>query len=276
VFILAAACSSGDDTGAMGSMTTGPFGTNGESDASGTTGATTGATGATGATRQTPAEETDPFLRSDPPPEGVPDGIFKSTPNLRCGAHLEAGGVAEPFTAELGQLVLVCVSGFTAGETVAVEATGPDGSTSSEDVSVSSGSGIWSVYHFPNEELGAYNFIVTQPTLPSASGRYTLVPAPTPRAVALVDEGPAGTTFLVALAGYTGSVSLYLYSTSVGEDHWSYRATLPPAMVSGTYTVVELPSFPGDPPGLFGVTTDPASVCPNGSLPPCATFEITA
>jgi hypothetical protein len=60
-------------------MATGSFATNGSSAASGTTGGATGATGAitgatgaiTGATGETPAEETDPILQSDPPPEGV-------------------------------------------------------------------------------------------------------------------------------------------------------------------------------------------------------------
>ncbi len=226
-------------------------------------------------TLEPPGSGTDPFSSPEPAPDGIPGGLFKSSPDVSCPGSLGPGEQADPFSVEAGHVHLVCFSGFDPAQTtIELSVARPDGTTSTASVSNDSGSAIWLVQPVPGDLKGDFSFSASQANIAPATGDFSVVTATTPAVVSLVGSGPPGTTFQIGLAGFTGSVPVYLYSTSPGDSMWNFFAALPQTEVDEEgEAIIDVPSSSSDAPGLYGVTTDPPAVC--FSSPPCATLEIT-
>jgi hypothetical protein len=209
----------------------------------------------------------------------VPDGLFKSTPNIPCQQGFRPGESVPPFTVEIGGAEFVCFAGFDPDQgTAVVTIASPNGSRDVEISTSSQGSGRWFVAPVHGDPRGDHTFSVTQPNMAQITGAFTVVAATVPRVVSLTGNGGAGTTFRIGLAGFEGEVALYLYKTQPTENQWKFLATLPTVRIgSDGETVFELKSQAGDPAAQYGITTDPPAQCniTQSLTPPCATFQIT-
>jgi hypothetical protein len=177
---------------------------------------------------------------------------------------------------EIFSYLQICFEGFDASSKLTVSETEPTGETRSVDLGTFEGKATWLITPMPGDAVGRYSFAASQPGGSEATGRYTIAAATGPRATALDPEGPPGTTFRVELAGFVGSVNLYLYRYESAVNKWLFKASLGSVSIGDEGRItVEIPSVPGDPSGLYRVYTVPAAPCDQFESPPCATFEIT-
>ena len=148
---------------------------------------------------------------------------------------------------EIASSTTYCFLHFSSTQTfITVTLSEPDGRRPVEEVPTDQGSGSWTFVPVPGQPRGTYTFTAAQAGVASVTGRFVVVAASQPTTVPITSAGPPGTVFRVALEGFTGSVSLYLYSWN--GMNGSFQTTLPPVDVDANGEgIVDLKSQSDDP-----------------------------
>jgi hypothetical protein len=217
------------------------------------------------------AETKDPFKSHTPAPsQAPPGGLFQSSlQDQVCSGEggIQPGARDISFVVEIGDTALKCFNRFSVTQTsVTITVVSPDGRSRTQAVQTDGGSAAWLVTPLPGDPRGNYSFTAIQSGEPSVTGQFVVIASTTPRVVAMVEglsleEGPPGTTFRVGVAGFTGSVSLYLYSLD-DLAGWVFQTILPPVQVAHNgEAIVELRSRKDDAALIYGVSSYPLSHC---------------
>ena len=235
-------------------------------------------TAALRARRCTPSPEPVSYLqRRDTPPGGVAAQFewFGLGGDEPCSDFDESqpGVFVEGAPPEVASWYALCVIGLGADFPIDVVVTPPDGSVRPHTIdahSASPGRAILALQVFPGEPIGIYTVTATQ-QLSQVSGSYEILRSSVPRAIVIPPwEGPPGTAFRTAFAGFPPNsqieLDLYRYRLRTEGEIFGYLTTVPPAPTDrfgeATY---ELPTAADDPPGAYCLVyrpaTDPREIC---------------
>jgi hypothetical protein len=122
----------------------------------------------------------------------------------------------------------ICFPGFKPHQPVQAEVRLPDGSSRRmkvQDYSIDEGVPNWYWHSLPGDPVGVYEVSASQASL-RGTGSFTVARASIPYLnVAPRNDGPPGTTFSLAMAGFTPNAeeTLYLYHQSYDDNDSVYR-----------------------------------------------------
>jgi hypothetical protein len=231
----------------------------------------------------TPASAESPLKRHDTPPKGVAahqakeygtlgftcQALPDDSLGLRITIYEAEHEVADGFS--------FCFSGFARDQPIQVQVTRPDRTVEREEVPAIPPFGPEALdwVTLPSDPLGEYNIIAAQGAH-QATGSFTLRAASKPRMVVFRKdgplrhaEGPPGTTFQIALAGFQPNtrVLLHLYQSGTDADCpsdlpdcWAYRTSLPPVQVDASGQAINALNTQPDDDGYYRLVPELVAV----------------
>ena len=205
-----------------------------------------------------PTTTLNPLQRRDAPPEGVKaqfeffqegDGACFGLDDSKPAVVVD---VPKP---EIAMTFIICFPGFAHNEAVQADVHLPDGKVrkiTAASFNATSGIPYASWTTVPGDTLGTYDVRATQGTL-QGTGTFTVAAASTPRTVGIAPtEGPPGTTFRFALAGFAArsDIDLYLYR-SEGNGVYGYLTTVTATVDGNGQTILNFATSADDPKGSY-------------------------
>ncbi|MDQ4068013.1 MAG: hypothetical protein M3203_00805 [Actinomycetota bacterium] len=198
------------------------------------TAATTTRPPASGGTTTTSARAGSVLQRRDAPPEGIKAQFeFFQEGNGSCRGldKSRPAAVVELPQPTIAMLFVICFPGFVPNRPVQAEVRLPDGTSRRMDVDsydINEGVAQWYWYSLPGDPVGRHTVTARQQGR-EGTGSFTVARATTPRLlVPPPNEGPPGTTFRVAMAGFSPNteVPFYLYRRAGGPYEYVTSLTV--------------------------------------------------
>jgi hypothetical protein len=211
-------------------------------------------------TTSTPTNDSGPrslLRRHDTPPEGVRQQFefFQEGNGVCFGTDSITPFITTDGLPAIATRYFVCFHGFAADTPVDVQIERPDGAVRTFHVETYTFDGVpfLELISLPADPLGPHTVTATQGSV-LATGTFEVGLPENPRVLLVPpSEGPPGTTFQLAMAGFVppGSVPLYLYRLS-GPGTYEFLTTLPSANMGSDGTVLySIVTLPRDPPGTY-------------------------
>lgn len=220
--------------------------------------------------------------RRDAPPQGIKaqfeffqegDGACRGLDTTRPAAVVE---LPQP---TIGMVFIICFPGFTPNRPVQAEVQLPDGSSRQMQVreyDFNEGIAQWFWYSLPGDPIGTHTVRATQGSVRGA-GSFTITRATTPRVlVAPPNEGPAGTTFRVGMAGFTpNSETLFYLYRGIRGDRYEYLSSVVVRINATGEAIYPVTTRRDDPIGTYCFVFRGPKAAPDYACGGFASFTVT-